>query len=767
MAPQHTTIPKPRLTLRVGFAGNRQLTRDESLSIFIALDTLYKVITRHLLSLSPEPQGETVAKATANMFYADEPPLLQLVMGLCEGADALAVQRLEATELVRHINDSKTPRASRHDSGRVEARIAAVIPTPYDQYRSTRDSDFLPEFDRQSALCDWVLTLDGLGRGSNPDQKLGSLRSARGYRGQGAILLRHSDILIAAANPARAGKAGGTLDTVERAQRLKLPVLFINTAKLTDAIYLIRPEDNLYEALERPANFSPDELTTWLTQTLVAPGAMPEQSRERAIEHGSDKASEKANDQTSKQANQQAISVDAQCLADYFSGVSEPVDNASRRLNQLRQFTSSWYERRFKPKSPRARQLENEPVKEPVKKAATQSKKSDSPFVQYRQRASKLSAHYAGLYRGTYILLYAAAVLAIVLAALSLVLLTGQTVKMPESMLQGVAIAQQQVTSLKPSISNSVLLTVLGLAFVKLGLVMFITRSTRLANTRQWSERAVNFRYLAERLRAMIHLPSLGSHHALNPSTLPFLSQDLQQSHMDWLFHSMVRAVNPTDTHRHAPTPRHCSRHRPATKETNWLTVEPLSALHEIRDDWVKGQIDYHHNTAVRIETMNHWSEWISVCLSRSVIALVMLDIVLILGKLLHLFPVEWTACLKTLTPWLIFLTAVFPAAVAALSGIKAQSEYQRLAGRSRQVLTFLGGDSLKRDKGLIVTAGGQYEALDTLIQDISDHRQMPQSDPGAWTRDALLQTETVADYFAQEVADWSVLYAKEITDPG
>ena len=41
-----------------------------------------------------------------------------------------------------------------------------------------------------------------------------------------------------------------------------------------------------------------------------------------------------------------------------------------------------------------------------------------------------------------------------------------------------------------------------------------------------------------------------------------------------------------------------------------------------------------------------------------------------------------------------------------------------------------------------------------------------PTTDPASWTPEVLRLAESVADVFVQEVAEWSVLYAKEIPEP-
>lgn len=41
-----------------------------------------------------------------------------------------------------------------------------------------------------------------------------------------------------------------------------------------------------------------------------------------------------------------------------------------------------------------------------------------------------------------------------------------------------------------------------------------------------------------------------------------------------------------------------------------------------------------------------------------------------------------------------------------------------------------------------------------------------PDTDPGSWTLESLHLSEKVANDFVQEVAEWPVLYAKELVEP-
>jgi hypothetical protein len=55
----------------------------------------------------------------------------------------------------------------------------------------------------------------------------------------------------------------------------------------------------------------------------------------------------------------------------------------------------------------------------------------------------------------------------------------------------------------------------------------------------------------------------------------------------------------------------------------------------------------------------------------------------------------------------------------------------------------------------------------DCLLHRMAATEADPVHNPGAWSLDALRLTEAVVKDFVQEVAEWSVLYAKELLEPG
>ena len=142
-----------------------------------------------------------------------------------------------------------------------------------------------------------------------------------------------------------------------------------------------------------------------------------------------------------------------------------------------------------------------------------------------------------------------------------------------------------------------------------------------------------------------------------------------------------------------------------------------------------------------------------------AVIGFVVIDILLTIGELLHLFPEPVASFVTTNMPWLVFLAAVLPAAVAGLNAVRFQSECRRLADRSAVIRTILIGRTTE-------SAGGRLLAARQLAKQMDQAQANPATDPGSWVVEVLRHTEVVARDLAEEVGEWSVLYAKELPEP-
>ncbi len=323
----------------------------------------------------------------------------------------------------------------------------------------------------------------------------------------------------------------------------------------------------------------------------------------------------------------------------------------------------------------------------------------------YRKRAQDLSSHYSGKYRGAFVANFSLAVMAVFLATTSLLV----ALWLPETL------------------TTKVLLVCLGVA--KLAIIIAIFRTTSNANKSRWNELAVDYRYIAERLRAMNFLPYLGLLRAPIPSATQTSTRRLQQTIADWLALAIIRQAG--------------------LEQAAGNNIDPARGIAAIKDQWLTGQIAYHRSAAAKMDFMSSTLETAGAWFTYTVIACVSADLLLVSAAALHLLPVGLEKSVHDLTPLLLFFAAVLPAAVAGANGIRFQSESDRLAERSHAFANVLEEVRL--------------EASNLYAEAIEARRT--QANPGAWTGPAALMAEGCAQLFLDEVAEWSVLYAKELGD--
>jgi hypothetical protein len=268
----------------------------------------------------------------------------------------------------------------------------------------------------------------------------------------------------------------------------------------------------------------------------------------------------------------------------------------------------------------------------------------------------------------------------------------------------------------------------------KLGVLVLIAVNTRQANRSAWNDRAIDYRYLAECLRTMFYLPRVMSLHLRSASSIQYASRMLRQSAVDWLAQALVRQTMP-----------------PIDRTTDGLSIlraDP-SALQIIEGNWLQVQVDYHHRNALKHRRLHEWAERWSKFLNLAVIVVVVADLVITSAELWRRGR-PWLLAAEALSPWMLLLAAVIPAAVASLNGLRFQSECLRLADRSEVAAALL----LSRQK--------EARAL-------AERRRVAETggaDPGAWTWETLALAESCARITINEVADWSVLYSKNVVEP-
>jgi hypothetical protein len=541
----------------------------------------------------------------------------------------------------------------------VERVLGAVLPCDRAAFVARSGVTDETGFASAAAACAFIVELDGdmpaapapAHEGEGPDARKARADRARAFSDQSEILLRQADILIAIDDPSDDGRIGGTRQTIRAALDLGMPVIELRLGY--DEITLLRSRADYDEPAPLPESHARSAL--WdLVGELVGAGAA-------AHDAGYVKS-----------------------LIGEFYAANPPSPGPLNRLWE-------WFEGRFK-----------DPAKLPSDQAAL-------AYLVYRRRASALSAHYASLYRGSFLLGYGLAVVAVILAVGALALF-------PLRGLWGLSPLELDAT-----------LLVLGLA--KLAVVVAILRLASRANHERLAHRAADFRYLSERLRAMIFLPHAAALRSPYNWSLPYTTRVSAQDVIDRLFLSIVRQADPLEV---IAGPR------------DGVTLRPEAgvALALIRTRWLAGQRRYHEGNHTTQHRMSRWLERMSRRLNQWVIGIVVADLALaalgVAGWAEWLPPQLDALINRAATPTLIAMAAILPAAVASLNGVQFQSECSRLADRSEHMAAQL----------------RQLEERSSLAR-LRPIRLL----------DALRLGEDVARSTIDEVAEWSAIYGKDFVE--
>ena len=671
--------PHPRLTLRVGLAGNRTI---EPAMVTKVTACLNQVAARMAQTLADTATSDR--NSIARYYLKGAKPLLRLITGLAEGGDTLGA------EAFADLSTSPTT------SGWVETDFAAVLPFDVQTYRDSRDAGFRQRFDEQALRCSHILALDGMYEKPASDTRLAKRRRARAYRAQATFLIRQSDLIVIVADLSQAGRAGGSIETLRAALAFGLPAVVVDSAAAT--VRLIEPEDSMEAVLEADP---PEAWAAGLTRLIEGIVADPDQ-------------------QTPEDTPATAAPADRFVLLDdYFLNPDLPPmqPNAAGR-SERRKSRRERFWARF----------------DQWLRAASQAgpKGGDdprlAPYDRWRDRATVLNYDGAGLYRGAFLDNYLLAVVAVTLAVTSLAMI-------------GYSPGSTHL--------HQIHVVLLGMACLKLIVVVSIYRNTRQANRANWNEQAIHFRYLAERLRDLYYLPRIGSFRPPFIAPPEYSLRVSRQSAVDWLLGAITRAGSAAE----ALPVRSVTVQRPGKGPyiAHVASIAPGPALESTRRDWVGGQLAYHTGNARVMGHLHEWLERWGSRLSKAVIGIVVIDICVVAVELGFPHADGSSPILLHITAVvLVALAAVVPAAVASLNGMRFQSECQRLHERSAMMRDRLRG----REKELIA-----------LEQRIAEDHAAPGHALGSRSTEALRLMEAIAGDFAREVGEWRVLYQRDVPE--
>jgi hypothetical protein len=637
--------------LGVAVAGKRQIPAAAAAAVEEELVIALRALAARLESLRDGRESSLAEAGRAQLFSLAEPARLTLVTGLADGADRTAADVFLAL---------------RKESPDVERVLGAVLPCDAAQFVSDSPVEDTAGFQRQAGACGFIIELDGTMRQSSATPFDGRPGGANGERNdafvaQAEILLRQADVLIAVDDPTDEGKVGGTRQTVRNALQLGLPVILIRLGIEGMAILRARADFDQPVLLPRAAA----GVAVWrLAGELV----------------GADSA------------GRDPEYVEA-LVQEFFAPHSPPWD--------YRVALWSWFEGLFSRSARRSPPTAPPASPSPASPAHAASLGASS-LARYRRRASALSRYYAGVYRGSFLLGYFLAVVAIALAVGSLVRLLWE-----------------------PAGPTSTPLLIV-LSVLKLSVLVWIARLARNANHQRLAHRAADYRYLSERLRAMSFLPGAGSLRAPSSWSLPYTTRVMEQGVIDRIFLGVVREVNPLDASM-------------GVREGAVIRQTPAVALDVVRREWLVGQRQYHERNARTLGRMSEWFDHLSRRINQAVILIVAADVLVLILHATGVVPEVFDHLLHhdgaTL---LVSLAAILPAAIASLNGVRFQSECARLADRSEHMAVQL--------KAIEDRAG---------LLDLRPLRAL----------DALRLAEDVATLTIDEVAEWSAIYGKEFVE--
>lgn len=685
--------PRPRMVLRLGFAGRRALSADDEVRLGRALDRVLGSLARRLVALAP---GGAAGASSGACYAPEQPPLLRLVTGLCEGADTAAVLALERLASAPPVGADATQPG-------LETECAALVPWALEAYRASRYGWFQAEFDRQAAACSYIVELDGSDDRPEPDTELAAARRAKGHRAQAAILLRQADLLLAAADPRLPGLAGGTMETLRAALALGRAVIFLDVGDA--AIRLIPPhaDPETVLALPPPSDAELDAGLDRLVEQLIA---VPQPAQMRSGMRSG---------------------MPAPALLQTFFSATEPP--APDRLGVgARWRLGAWaaLQRRLKGAhpgaSPPAESLGNAAAAgEP---AAADRAGSALPYREWYERARVLARYYRGLERGGLVLGYALAVLAVLLATLGLVVLGAAEAALP---------------SLPRAPGQLLLLLALG----QLAAVWFLTRPGQHAERQHWRELAEAFDDLAERLQALDYLALTGSFQppartSPGGAATPTHPGAHQGALVDWLCAALARAVGPARFAR-AET---CRGWDGGTLSVQVVRPHPRSALALVRDHWVRDALIAAARQARLVRRVQGLGARWGGRLGRLALVLLAAQGLIIAWALAGTMPAALAPRAQAGALWLLWLGALLPAAWAALHGLCGEHQWQALAARADARLVLLAGARADFAAAWSEPSGGRWQALSSLLARIDAGA----SDAlGAWSLDVLLAVEQLA----------------------
>ncbi|QEC76348.1 hypothetical protein [Mucilaginibacter ginsenosidivorax] len=334
-----------------------------------------------------------------------------------------------------------------------------------------------------------------------------------------------------------------------------------------------------------------------------------------------------------------------------------------------------------------------------------------------RAELSNINARYQSQYRGGYMLNYLLASVAVFIAVMA----TCFYIYFPESCYW-----------------RYIILIMLGI--VKVVLILIIISNTKTINNNNFNKMAIEYRYVSERLRANLHLAFAGIFKAIKPSLGNHNKNYLAAYPGEVVYQHILNNIFETEFE--------------ITLNSNDL----LAGTEAIEKDWYQTQINYHKKETEAKHAMHSRLEHVAEKMGAWVLRIVYFELGLMSVELLLLFlkshHIEIPGNIEHIvekvghiSPVLLALTTLLPSLVITLISLNFQTEANRLSVRSERLINEING------------------AITDLDQKRNDLQKPERLSEGAIFMDLLSEYDKMSTITTDEVAEWSLLYEKNVPE--
>ncbi len=630
---------------------------------------------------------EELIDSIARLSTTTLPARVQFLSGLADGSDQI---------ITKKILDKK---------GVPSFYVDAVLPFTPTFYRDhpVHTLKHKATFDDLLKKCDRVICVNNeevskqFCQVNNADA---ILAAERAFEAQALLMLKRSDILFVLADPSQPIVKAGTLHTVNKARVHRIPVFFISLAD--SKLYVFDDETNLYD---------------------TAADIIKEQQG--------------INQQIKMEAVLKRV-IDNQRILDAYGKESVHLDLLfgsdgtfiGRYTWMERRRDDIWNSINKKLKEMITGEKVIQASEMEIKKCAQSDKpkQQDHPIVHKFKIIEKINSFYANQYRGGFIFNNRLTILAVTIALISLlIILFGLRLPMPW---------EKEPESSENNyewLHDAFTVILLSLAVGKFIVLILIDRNSKQGQRRNWNERSIQTRYLAERLRVFEHLFYNGILKGIKPSLGKHLNPNFHGTAPEATYRRFEGEVSLISDKFVAP---------------DLIALDPIESLKKLNNDLIKDQISYHTNTSKKMKELEHFLEHFGKNLNFTTIILVAIDFTILLLSLLvkkhcqeECFPfIHWLHILAT--PIFIAITAFFPVVVAGTNAVRFQSEAKKLKER--------------------------YATMRDLLQDKHDKIEdaiAKSSKYGSQILEFYPLIAEVEQIMLDEVSDWGLLYSKEFVE--